>query len=576
MENQTAPESPLSSPPRGRILVVDDETAVVHVFREYLVDIVGHEVEACSNGRDALEAFDRFRPDVVLTDLNLDSDLSGLDVTKGLKVRNPDVPVIVMTGFASTATAIEALREGAYDYITKPLDLVELGQLIERALDSKRLTETNRNLMAELTAANAVLQRHEQELREKVKVATWQMTTLFEMSKEIAQDLSLDFRSKLICEKARQITSGASAILFLRSEEEQDYRVRVVAGVAGEVAEEATAELTFVEGQGLNGLVAVHQVPVRRAGPGLHADLRLPASLAEGVGCALIVPLVAEGRVLGTIDVLGKEGGFTQEDEDFLALFASSAAIALSNALLFEKTLELDRLKSDFVAVVSHEIRTPLTVIMGSLEILGDEHYWQVPPPQSQLLKNSQTNAQRLLRLINDILDFSKLEASKLPMTKSPNSVGDVVRSAAETLHTLLGEHGIALELSVPQDLPLADMDENRIAQVVTNLISNAVKFSPSGSTIEVAVAVDGPNARVSVRDHGEGIRPEDLPKLFRKFSQLDSSSTRKAGGTGLGLAICKGLVEAHGGRIWVESEFGSGSTFHFTLPLCASEVRSA
>jgi signal transduction histidine kinase len=217
---------------------------------------------------------------------------------------------------------------------------------------------------------------------------------------------------------------------------------------------------------------------------------------------------------------------------------------------------------------VSHELRTPLAVVIGNLELLSDDRFWKLEAQQAQFLRAAMTNSNRLLSLINDILDFSKLENATLPMSLAPGDLADVVRQAGENLRPLLEEHDLRLEMSVPETLPWAEIDEQRIAQVLTNLVSNAMKFSPPGAAVEVAVTQDGERAVVRVTDHGEGIRREDMPKLFRKFSQLDSRSTRRTGGTGLGLAISKGIVEAHGGAIWAESEPGQGSTFAFSLPL--------
>jgi len=201
------PQGPESALP-GRILVVDDEAAVADVFRDFLTLMGGHEVETRPSGQAAIDAFATFKPDVVLTDLNLDQSMSGLDLMRRLKAIEPELPVILVTGQVSIQSAIDALREGAYDYITKPCDLEELGQLLGRALAQRRLTETNQNLMKELTVANEILSRHESELRERIHVATWRMRTLFELSKEIATDLGFTFRSELTCEKARQLTGA--------------------------------------------------------------------------------------------------------------------------------------------------------------------------------------------------------------------------------------------------------------------------------------------------------------------------------------------------------------------------------
>jgi signal transduction histidine kinase/CheY-like chemotaxis protein len=547
----------------GRILVVDDEAAVADVFRDFLTLMGGHEVETRPSGQAAIDAFATFKPDVVLTDLNLDQSMSGLDLMRRLKAIEPELPVILVTGQVSIQSAIDALREGAYDYITKPCDLEELGQLLGRALAARRLTETNRQLVKELTVANEVLGRHEAELRERIHVATWRMRTLFELSKEIATDLGFTFRSKLTCEKARQLTGAAASALFVQTEEGEAYRLRAASGLEGSLP-----ELAFEDGDGLAGGVARQQTPVRRGGKGFPDQLALPYVTQGNPEGVLVVPLLADHRALGVLVVTGTGGGFTQDDEDILALFASSAAVALSNSMLFEKTLELERLKQDFVAVVSHELRTPLAVVIGNLELLSDDRFWKLEPQQAKFLTAASTNSHRLLHLINDILDFSKLENATLPMTRSPNELGEVIRQAAENLRRLFEEREINLKITIPDDLPLAEIDEQRIAQVLTNLISNAIKFSPAGAPVEVSAEHDGNVATVRVKDQGEGIRREDMPKLFKKFSQLDSKSTRKAGGTGLGLAISRGLIEAHGGTIWAESEPGQGSTFAFTLPL--------
>src|SRR5262249_61938191 len=163
----------------------------------------------------------------------------------------------------------------------------------------------------------------------------------------------------------------------------------------------------------------------------------------------------------------------------------------------------------------------------------------------------------RLGERMREMRDVWERRGSALPMSVAPGVLAQVIRASAGYLSDLAGERGIQLGLELPNDVPLVIMDEQRIGQVVTNLLSNALKFSPRGSTVTVSVKVEEQALHVTVRDEGEGIAPKDMSRLFQKFSQLDSSTTRKAGGTGLGLVITKGIVEAHGGRIWVESEIG-------------------
>jgi len=561
-----------ASDPIARVLVVDDEPAVVEVVVELLTE-QGYEVRAETSAEAGVTAFEAWRPDAVLTDINLPGQ-SGIDLIRSVKNLDPEACVVVMTGQATTATAIEALRQGAYDYIQKPFDLNELNRTLERGIRTRRLSESNRRLLEELRAANEALQRHEQELSRKVQIATWQMSTLFELSKRMSRDLSLPFRLNFIADKAAELTGAPRSVVFLRAEDTQEFVARYAHGLEGA----AIAGVSFTPGEGLSGVAVRDQTAVRRAAPG--GSLWKSGSSADALATlasesVLVLPLAADKEALGVLCVLDKPGGFTEADEHFLTLFAGSAAIALSNSILHERTLELDRLKSEFVAVVSHEIRTPLTVIKGVLELLTDDRHWQVDDKQGELLRMATANSERLLHLINDILDFSKLQSASLPMSFAPGLLPQVIRSSASNLSHLAGERGIQLGLEMPNDVPLVIMDEQRIGQVVTNLLSNALKFSPRGSTVTVTVRVTDKALHVCVRDEGEGIAPKDMSRLFQKFSQLDSSTTRKAGGTGLGLVITKGIVEAHGGRIWVESEVGQGSAFNFTLPLSGPESES-
>src|SRR5438105_391269 len=276
--------------------------------------------------------------------------------------------------------------------------------------------------------------------------------------------------------------------------------------------------------------------------------------------------MVDEGSVMGVLAVLDKAEAFDADDEDFLGLFASQAAIAIRNSQLFEYTKSLDRLKSEFVAVVSHEIRIPLTSVKGAVELLTDERYFRNNEQQVKLLAIAHANTERLLTLIGDILDFSKLESGSMPMHYERQRLEPVILQAASNLRTLLEERQIQLDILMSPELPDLLLDPNRITQVVTNLLSNAIKFSHNEGRIEVFADLHEGCVRVGVRDHGEGIAAQDLPKLFQRFSQIDSTSTRRTGGTGLGLVICKGIVEQHGGQMSVESTLGAGSTFYFTL----------
>ncbi len=550
-------------PPAVRVLVVDDEPSVVDVFRDFL-GAQGYVLSAASSAEEALRVIPDLRPDIILTDINLPG-LSGLEVMRFAKRLDPEVAVIVVTGYASASSAIDALRQGAYDYITKPFDLDNIHQIVERAFANRRLKVINRQLLEELRQKNEILQHHEQGLREKVRLATWQMTTLYEVGKEISANLELEPRLETVTAKAAELSGAPAAVLYLRIEETEECRIASVHGFELPPRSEETTH--FFKAERTIGLPPFEQRPVRRVAEPPGAGIEMPAVPRPRFQNMLAVPLVAEGQSIGVLVCLDKPGAFSAEDESFLALYASQAAIAVRNSQLFEHTKTLDRLKSEFVAVVSHEIRTPLTSVRGALELLADSRYFPNNEQQTKLLSIAYANAERLLLLINDILDFSKLESASLPMTLERVRLEPVIRQAAGNLRTLIEQRRIQLDFSIPVELPELLMDSDRVAQVLTNLLSNAIKFSPQGGRIEVTAEPGDGEVRLGVRDHGEGIATEDVPKLFKKFTQLDSSATRKAGGTGLGLVICKGIVEQHGGRIWVESARGEGSTFQFTLP---------
>jgi len=563
--DRSAVPAPASAPePVTRVLVVDDEPSVVDVFREFLA-AQGYELTVAASGEEAVQVIPTLKPDVILTDINLPG-VSGLEVMRHAKNLDAEVAVIVVTGYASASTAIDALRQGAYDYVTKPFDLDEVHQIIERGIANRRLKAINRQLVEELRQKNEILQGHEQVLRERVRVATWQMTTLYEVNKEISANLELQPRLDRIAARAADLSGAGAAVVYLRHEETEDCRVASGFGVELPRRED-TNGTHFFEAERMLGLSPADPRPARRSALADAPPFELPAVPHQRFSSMIAVPMVAEGQSIGVLVVLDKPGGFTGDDENFLALYASQAAIAVRNSQLYEHAKTLDRLKSEFVAVVSHEIRTPLTSVNGAVELLADLRYFPNNEHQNKLLTIAHANAERLLVLINDILDFSKLESASLPMNLERQRLEPVVQQATGNLRTLIEERKIAVDVKLSPDLPDLLIDSNRIAQVVTNLLSNAIKFSSANGKIEVSAAPVEGVARVCVRDFGDGIATEDLPKLFRKFSQIDSSATRRAGGTGLGLVICKGIVEQHGGKIWVESKPGQGSSFIFTLP---------
>ncbi|HTI68020.1 MAG TPA: ATP-binding protein [Caulobacteraceae bacterium] len=227
-----------------------------------------------------------------------------------------------------------------------------------------------------------------------------------------------------------------------------------------------------------------------------------------------------------------------------------------------------ERLKDEFVSTVSHELRTPLTSIAGSLGLLAGGAAGKLPPKGRRLIEIAHGNCRRLVRLINDILDIEKIESGQLSLRMASVGTAELVARSVEDLRGYADQLGVKMLLVVEAEDALVWGDPDRIVQVVTNLLSNALKFSPPHGVVQVVLASHAGLVRLTVRDHGPGIPEEFRGRIFSKFAQADSTDTRRIGGTGLGLAISKEIVDRHGGRLWFESEVGLGAAFHVDLPL--------
>ena len=225
-------------------------------------------------------------------------------------------------------------------------------------------------------------------------------------------------------------------------------------------------------------------------------------------------------------------------------------------------------MKNEFISTVSHELRTPITSIQGSLGLIANGIMGPLPVQAKPLVDIAYKNCQRLVTLINDILDMEKIAAGKMRALFKPVEIGSLVEQAIEANRAFGAQYNVSFELRNAATGIHVNADSDRLIQVVTNLLSNAAKFSPRGGTVDVAVSARDGWVRVSVADHGPGIPEEFRKRIFQKFSQADSSDMRQKGGTGLGLAICKIILEKHGGRISFESEIGKGTTFLFELPI--------
>jgi PAS domain S-box-containing protein len=281
----------------------------------------------------------------------------------------------------------------------------------------------------------------------------------------------------------------------------------------------------------------------------------------------LVVPLASRGRTLGAISLGASRPGrsFGADEVAVIEEVARRAALAIDNALLYHRAQQEVRAREHVLRVVSHDLRSPLAAIVLNASSVLESQAVQVEPLTRELSQSVLLSAGQMNRLIDDLIDFARIEAGHLPLERFPQEVGPLVRTAVAMMQSLAAKKSLELSTEIPDDLPIVPLQGDRIMQVFSNLLGNAIKFTPAGGAIVTRAIRQGEEICFSVADTGLGISEEQLPHLFNLFWQASPGSRS---GAGLGLAIAKGIVEAHGGRIWVESTVSAGSTFYFTLPL--------
>jgi len=455
----------------------------------------------------------------------------------------------------------------------------EIGSL---AKDLNVMRESIKQLFGELSDSKEKLEGYSRTLERKVEVRTQELArsveelkALGEVSQAVSSTLDLQKVLATIVAHAVELSGTEGGAIYEFDETTEQFHLRATHRMSDELIQ-AIQDARFNLGETVVGRAGVNREAVQV--PDILAEPNYPTReiiKREGFRALLAVPLLREDRLIGALVVRRRAPGqFPKETVDLLQTFATQPALTIQNARLFreieQKGRELEiasKHKSEFLANMSHELRTPLNAILGYTELILDNIYGDVPQQIRNVLERLETNGRHLLGLINDVLDLSKIEAGQLTLSLNDYSMKEIIQTVVTAVESLAAEKNLELKVTVSPEVTYGKGDQQRIAQVFLNLVGNAIKFTEEGE-VRIEATASNDTFQVSVSDTGPGLSDADQQRIFEEFHQVDGSSTREKGGTGLGLSIAKRIAELHGGRIWVESTVGKGSTFWFTLPV--------
>jgi GAF domain-containing protein len=490
-----------------------------------------------------------------------------------VRERRADFPTLALGGHSRTFLIVPLRQHGelvgtlnARRTEVRPFTPAQI-KLLETFADQAVIAIENVRLFKEL-------QERTRELVESVE----EMKALDEVGQAVSSSLDLETVLETIVSRAVDLSGTDSGVIYEFDEGTQEFNLRASHRMEPEAVEGLRAARIKL-GEGATGQAAMTRAPVQIADTfELHerAVSRVRPLLNRlGYRSLLTVPILREQQIMGGLTVWRRQvGEFEPEVVNLLQTFATQSALAIQNARLFreieDKSRQIEaanRHKSEFLANMSHELRTPLNAIIGFSEVLGERLFGELNDKQAEYTDDILSSGRHLLSLINEILDLSKVEAGRMELELATFDLPLAIDNARTFVRERAIKHGINLDVTIDERLGDFVGDERKIKQILLNLLSNAVKFTPEGGRIGIKARQADGSAEISVSDTGIGIAPEDQPKIFEEFRQVGSDYAHKVEGTGLGLTLAKKFVELHGGKIWVESEVGKGSTFSFTLP---------
>lgn len=540
-----------------RILIVDDQRFALQLLRDALAP-TGCTIDEAYDGGMAFDKALEFQPDIILMDI-LMPGVNGIEACKRLKgdERTRYIPIVMITAKKDKEHLVAAFEAGADDYLTKPFAHFEL-----------------------LIRINSTL--HRSSIQSVIERKARDSAVLLEISQAITSTLNTREILQIIVDRIAEIIEVKRCSIA---------RVHEADGCGHVLASSDAPDVSGLR-------IDLERYPeireVIRTGKSLLIEDAKNHPLMENVrehivkldfNTILVLPVIHRCEVIGTLMLRTARGDkpFNDREIRFCQLVANVSAGALRNAFLYERVREesvelhqanahlmnQDRMKSELINSATHDIRVPVTVIHGYCTLARELGVENLTEKQREYLDAAVYASERLMALIDDMLDLAKLEAGKLELNIAANDIMDPIQEVYAVFAPFAAQKGLALEVEPDEAEIKAFFDHEKIQRVLSNLVGNAIKFTPSGGKIGISVYENEEHVYVSVTDNGEGIPQSHHPKIFEEFYQLESGRRKK--GTGLGLAICKRIVSAHRGKIWVDSAPQQGSRFTFSLPAAHS-----
>ncbi len=493
-----------------KILVVDDERGLREGCRRIL-ESEGYAVDLAEDGNRGLELLQKNTYDLMLVDLMMPV-MGGLELMDEIKKLNIDIIIIVVTGYATIETAVEAMKHGAYDYIPKPFSPDQLLAVVNRGAERQKLQRQAQHLMEERD-------------RRLLEIAN-EKSRLHTIVNSMADGV-------LVINRDQQLVLwNPTAIKMLNLHGDPEH------------------------GKNINEIFPQHHLFEV-----INKAIDPHASKYTTISEEIEVKEPAPHTLMANVSVV------RDEDGEMLGVVAILMDIT--------KLKEIDRIKSQFVSMVAHELRAPLSAIEGFLTAYLTGAAGNNPEFNKQMLERAKQRAHSLLDLVNDLLQISRLESQRVVRKKELLDVTEIIASTVELFETQAKTRVIEINVNLPKSCPSIEADRSEIEQLFSNLISNAIKYNVEQGKVEVSVEPKNGCLKIEVADTGIGIDKEDLSQIFDDFYRVSRPETRYITGTGLGLSIVKKIVESHFGRIEVRSKVNEGTTFIIKFPVKEKKPRA-